>query len=207
MRVGALRLPTAAERLIFSMKENITPDLRQGLPEALRYLVAEYPRDIWSGHRNFEGLTRFWLERHVMFRQVLARLEQEAEAMLDGKMEARRYQQQTARLAGLFLNQLDSHHQVEDQHYFPQLAALEPPLARGFEILDADHHLIDGHLNRLADTANAMLRADPLSPLTDVVGALKHTYERIAPFLNRHLLDEEELVVPVILKHGPLLHG
>ena len=36
-------------------------ETRQGLPDALRYLVEKYPRDIWESHRNFDELTRFWL--------------------------------------------------------------------------------------------------------------------------------------------------
>ena len=27
--------------------------------------------------------------------------------------------------------------------------------------------------------------------------------EKLGPFLTRHLDDEEDLIVPVILKHGP----
>ena len=49
-------------------------DARDGLPDALRVLVAAYPRAGWQGHGNFGGMVRFWLERHAMFRDLTGRL-------------------------------------------------------------------------------------------------------------------------------------
>lgn len=181
-------------------------ETRQALPEPLRVLLADYPRDLWQAHANFDGLTRFWLERHLMFRQLLERLQGEAEAVLDRRADPLRYQRDTARLAGFFLNQLHNHHMIEDHHYFPQLAALESPLERGFEILDHDHHVLDGHIHALAERINAMLRRPP-DALHDAAGALHEALKGFAPFLDRHLWDEEELIVPVILKHGAALEG
>lgn len=188
------------------MSDLLSLDRRDGLPDALRVLLADYPRELWESHGNFDGLTRFWLERHLMFRELLARLRDEAEAAMDGNVDPRAYQRQTARLAGFFLNQLHGHHQIEDHHYFPQLSALETRLARGFEILDADHHVLDAQIHALADHTNRLLQADP-GALTDPAGALHGALERFTPFLNRHLEDEEELIVPVILKHGHSLEG
>lgn len=188
------------------MEKELNLDLRAGLPEALQVLLKEFPRDIWESHENFDGLTRFWLERHMMFRQVLDRLQSEAEAVLDGKMDQMGYRRNTQRLAGFFLNQLHGHHQVEDHHYFPKLNALEPRLDRGFEILDGDHHALDHYLHALADGTNAMLQADQAG-FTDTAGALHKQLLTFTPFLNRHLLDEEDLIVPVILKHGENLEG
>lgn len=49
-------------------------DLRTGLPDALRVLLKEFPRDGWDDHPGIEGLVRFWLDRHMMFRRIIARL-------------------------------------------------------------------------------------------------------------------------------------
>ena len=38
---------------------------RDGLPDALRVLLAEYPREAWESHPNLTALMRFWLERGV----------------------------------------------------------------------------------------------------------------------------------------------
>ena len=182
---------------------------RTGLPDALRLLLAEYPRDIWESHRNFDGLTRFWLQRHMMFRDGLARLQAEAEGFLDGRSDARGYAQRTARLAGFVLNELHGHHQIEDVHYFPLLARLEPRLAPGFELLDRDHQALDGHLHGLAGAAQVVLDAVVAGPgaagqgAAEAAGALHARLAGFERFLDRHLIDEEELVVPVILHHAP----
>ena len=179
---------------------------RRGLPDALRVLVREYPRDIWESHRNFDALTRFWLDRHLMFRDVLGRLRAGTEAYLDRGAEPRAFGSRTARMTGLLLGELHGHHQIEDAHYFPVLAGLERRLGAGFELLDADHHALDAHLHALAEDTNATLRAlqagDPAAG-RDAAGALHARLGRFAGFLDRHLIDEEELVIPVILHHAP----
>ncbi len=179
---------------------------RAGLPEALQVLVRQYPRDIWQSHRNFDALTRFWLERHLMFRQLLDRLRGETETLLDGNAEARGVGARTSRLTGFLLGELHGHHQIEDVHYFPVLARLEPRLAAGFELLDSDHHALDGHLHDLADSTNDLLRAivdGQQAPARDAAGALQARLAGFEGFLDRHLIDEEELVIPTILHHAP----
>lgn len=183
-------------------------ETRTALPDALRVLVEQYPRDIWTSHRNFDALTRFWMERHLMFRDLLERLTVDAERFLDGAHPPRSYGQQTARLAGFFMNQLHGHHQIEDMHYFPKLSGLDARLTEGFELLDADHHALDGHLQALADDTNAALRAlgeGAPAAARDSVGRLHHRLGRFHGFLDRHLLDEEDLVIPTILHHAPEL--
>lgn len=177
---------------------------REGLPEALRYLLARYPRDLWQGHGSFDGLTRFWLERHMMFRQVLGEWRAETRQFLDGGIEARRFAGRSAQLGGFLINQLHGHHQIEDAHYFPELSRAEPRLAGGFELLDGDHHALDGHLHALADATNALLRGVDARAkgARELAGALEAQLAGFAPFLERHLIDEEELVVPVILHHA-----
>jgi hypothetical protein len=56
----------------------------------------------------------------------------------------------------------------------------------------------------LADDTNAMLRAimSGQAALTEA-GVLRDRLAGFATFLDRHLTDEEDLVVPVILHHAP----
>jgi len=186
-----------------------TPDDRTGLPDALRVLLREYPRAGWEAHPNFDGLTRFWLERHLMFRELLARLSKDSEAFLDRRAAPEAFGGRLARLGGLFLNELHGHHQIEDHHYFPVLAAQDRRLADGFALRDADHHALDGRLDALAGAANAVLRAlpGPAPAARDAAGALHAALDRFGGTLERHLEDEEDPVVPVILKYAPCLHG
>ena len=179
---------------------------RDGLPDALRVLLRDYPRDIWESHRNFDALTRFWLQRHMMFRDLLGRVQAETEAFLDRRTEGRAYGGRSARLTGLLLNELHGHHQIEDIQYFPVLSGLERRLAPGFELLDGDHHALDGHLHALAEATNATLQAIAAgdgAAARDAAGPLHGRLARFAGFLDRHLIDEEELVIPVILHHAP----
>ena len=176
--------------------------LRTGLPEHLRELVRLYPREGWEGHRNFDGLTRFWLDRHLMFRKVMVQLQDGAEAFLDGNKDPMRYAAETQRLAGFFLNQLHGHHQIEDQQYFPLLSAHDASLVEGFDLLDSDHLALDGHIHALADRTNAMLHVAGQAAMTDRAAELHGALSQFHLFLNRHLEDEEDLVVPVILRYG-----
>lgn len=178
-------------------------ETRTGLPDALRVLLEQYPRDLWQSHSNFDGLTRFWLERHLMFRQILGELQAETQVFLDSNADARAHAGRTSQLAGFLINQLHGHHQIEDHHYFPKLAAADARLERGFGILDADHHALDSHLKGLTDDTNTLLRAiNERRNATDAAGVLEKRLGGFGQFLDRHLTDEEDLVVPVILHHG-----
>ena len=175
-------------------------DLRSGLPDALTVLLRDYPRAGWEAHPGFDGLVRFWLDRHMMFRRLTGMLVEASEARLDAKMDPRQFKANLSRMGSMLVGELHGHHNIEDHHYFPILSAKDPRIAQGFEVLDADHHALDGLLNRYVEAANAALQA-PDSDTTAIGTFLKET-RALDALLDRHLLDEEDLVVPVILKYG-----
>ena len=180
--------------------------LRTGLPDALRVLLEQYPRDIWTSHLHFDGLTRFWLERHLSFRHLMAELQTRTRAFIDEPGDPRLQARQTARLAGALIEHLHGHHQIEDLHYFPVLADAERRLERGFVMLDADHHALEAELNGLAEATNIYLRALTQGDgVHDAAGAFEARMRAFERLLDRHLADEEDLVVPVILHHAPRL--
>lgn len=167
---------------------------RKALPEALRVLLTDLPRQSWETHPKFGGLVQFWLERHLMFRQLVDVLESDAQQAVDRALDPQAHRARVSRFAGMLVQQLHGHHQIEDHQYFPQLVTLDKRLQRGFDILDSDHHDLDDLLSRFVTQANGLLQGgEPGAFLTGV--------EDFKPFLNRHLVDEEELVVPVILTH------
>ena len=174
---------------------------RAALPDTLRLLLDDYPRDIWESHRNFDGLTRFWLDRHQGFRTLLPMLQAHTRTIIerDAEPDPRRLIQ----LAGQLLNELPGHHQIEDHHYFPMLMQAEPKLEHGFTLLDADHHTLDARIKDLADRTNAVLRTvHEGQPPRETAALLDEALTPFATFLDRHLSDEEELVVPIILHHA-----
>ncbi len=180
------------------MSDPLDLDRRTGLPDALRVLAEKYPRGTWETHPEFNALTRFWLDRHLMFRRIQDVLIAETESYLDRSADPTRYTADLSRLAGMFLNELHGHHGIEDAHYFPVLAARDARLGAGFELLDADHHALDAGIHGLADRTNAVLRAPAAVPAE----ALRAELERFRSLLDRHLTDEEDLVVPMILEYA-----
>ncbi len=183
--------------------DELALETRRGLPDALRELLAKYPREAWEEHRHFGGLVQFWMERHMMFRRLQELLREDAEKLLDGNADPRNHAGRVARCGSMFVGELHGHHNIEDVHYFPVLSAREASLARGFEILDRDHHALDGHLDIFVREANGVIEAVGEPHLRDRVGVFHQGVLRLGGFLDRHLTDEEELVVPVILEHGP----
>ncbi|MEM1130208.1 MAG: hemerythrin domain-containing protein [Pseudomonadota bacterium] len=173
-------------------------DEREGLPDALRVLLAEFPRLTWAEHPNFGDLTKFWLSRHAMFRELMDILQDNTRGFLDGKSAPEALQRQVHRYGYALLAGLHEHHGVEDHHYFPLMRMQDARLARGFDLLDADHQALDTWLADLSETAQPVLNgATP-----DTAGKLLATLDTLAPLLHRHLEDEEDLIVPVILKTG-----
>jgi iron-sulfur cluster repair protein YtfE (RIC family) len=178
-------------------------DTRVGLPDALRVLLDEYPRDRWEDDPGFDGLIRFWLDRHLMFRRLMTEMWDKTEALIDHEVEPDRYLAVVSRHGGMFVNGLHEHHTIEDTYYFPKLSQRDSRITKGFDILDSDHHAIDHHLNTFVERANAVIgKADDRDRLQDAAGAFAAQLTELERLLNRHLLDEEELIVPVILKFG-----
>ncbi|MCO6385577.1 hemerythrin domain-containing protein [Aliihoeflea sp. 40Bstr573] len=188
--------------------DDIDPKLyletRLGLPEDLRFLVEKYPRDSWAGHRNVHGMASMWLQRHDMFRELGGILTGSIADYREGRTDARGFAQFFGPRLNFFLGQLDGHHNIEDHHYFPIFARVETRLKRGFDILDADHHLIHDALEMNAQTANAFLQA--LTGDTDAQHYAADAYadqnSRLVAMLARHLDDEEDLIIPLILDKG-----
>jgi hypothetical protein len=180
------------------------PDLavRTALPEPLRVLVDRYPRTGWEAHPNFTALTRFWLDRHLGFRRMQGLLAAETRAFLSREREPADFGRGLLRVGGRLLDELHGHHTVEDRHYFPLLKQLDPRLGAGFELLEADHDALDAAMAGLAGAANAVLDAVRAGKAAEAAAAaLDRNLAGFARLLDRHLIDEEELVVPVILDH------
>ena len=179
--------------------------VRSGLPDALRVLAESYPRDGWESHGNFDELTRFWLDRHLMFRRLHSEMTSDARGVLDNNADPNVFANRLARLGNMMVNQLHGHHQIEDHHYFPLLSARDLRLVRGFDLLDSDHHALDSVIADLASTANATLQAiGSDQPHIDATAAYLQAVDTLGALLHRHLTDEEELVVPILLEYGPV---
>ncbi len=91
------------------------------------------------------------------------------------------------------------HHEIEDHGYFPQFARMYPKLNRGFALLDGDHKVLDAALDETQMALNALNRA---TVTRDSLAALHKGGLALEKILNRHIWDEEEVIIPIFLRHG-----
>lgn len=186
------------------IEKTLHPGSRTGLPDDLTYLIERYPRDQWADHQNLGEMAQFWLQRHDMFRELGGMLRTSVSDYREGRLEAQPFAAFFVRRLQFFLQQLNGHHQIEDLHYFPVFTKAETGLKRGFELLDSDHHVIHEALERNAHRANEFL-----GKLQEGRDAARHAADSYANdtddlivMLTRHLEDEEDLIIPVILDRG-----
>ncbi len=179
-------------------------DRRTGWPADLRVLLDRHPRASWPEHPNLGALCRFWLERHTKFRELAAALAEGAATLREGHLDAAAFQPWFAPRMRFFLQQLHHHHLIEDRQYFPVFMAAERRLGRGFAVLEADHGTIDRAIRELARASDGLLAA-LRSPPTDLPAATAGLTTVLPAFLvrlERHLADEEDLVIPLILERS-----
>jgi hemerythrin-like domain-containing protein len=203
--VGAMMIETPGS----SDTETLALARRSGWPEDLRVLLARYPREQWEAHANLGEMARFWLARHVMFRELSAMMREIETQFRDGRLPPEQFPRLFVPRLQFLLQQLEAHHQIEDYHYFPIFRAADARLARGFDVLEGDHHAIHAYMARVAETANALLRA--LAGDADTQRARGDDYAgasgALLSGLIRHLDDEEDLIVPLILDRGEEVLG
>lgn len=198
--------PDRADRAALAEHEDI--DRRAGLAPELRVLAEAYPREVWPAHANLGMTARFWLDRHDMFRALGERLVAEGANLRGVSASSGEVHGTFVRLLGFFLNQLNEHHLVEDHHYFPLFRTADPRLARGFELLDRDHETIHADLYATAEAANALLhRLASDAEAAREIDAYAAASERLVRRTLRHLEDEEDLVIPLILDQGERVLG
>ncbi|GAB5374962.1 MAG: hemerythrin domain-containing protein [Acuticoccus sp.] len=175
--------------------------VRPGLPDDLLLLRERYPREVWPNHRNLGQLARMWLGRHGMFRELGTEIGARTDGFRNGKAgDPATFMSWLAPRFNFFLRELHGHHMIEDQHYFPVFRAADNHLARGFDILDADHETIDRFIHELAEAGVALDRAIASGNATDGESVLlAERLHATLGALHRHLDDEEDLIVPLIL--------
>jgi hypothetical protein len=183
-----------------------TVDVRGGLPEELLELLRKYPRDQWANDDGLHGLAEGWLQRHNFFRALSVRIGDMTTDLREDRTSPTTFLPLFQRRMGLLLGELDTHHRVEDGHYFPSFAAAAPKLQRGFDILDNDHGIIHGAIFDLGAASRELIAAlsgEVLGRDGDALRAAERLAGKIVGFdrtLLRHLEDEEDLIIPLILE-------
>lgn len=177
---------------------------RAGLPTDMQTLLRDLPRDGWQEHPAFARSIQNWMGAHHMFRQLSEILRLETESYLDTGSDPETYVGRLAHFGNLLVRNLHGHHTWEDHHFFPELDAADPRFSAGLEMLEKDHVALDNLLDRFTRQANRVVQLAQLEPaqLRDEVGPVHGHASEIEGFLDRHLTDEEDLAVPILLHHN-----
>ena len=180
--------------------------LRAGLPAEFRYLEPACARADWPALR-LHPTAAHWLEVHDWFRGMLEGLVDLGADWREGRIDASAYRTRAIPRLRHLLSHLDGHHHYESRAYFPAMAALEPGMAKGFDLLDRDHEAIERLMSAMAEAATGLSRAaaDAHDPAPHVA-ALAREIDHGGALIGRHLLDEEEIIVPVLTLRGDPLH-
>ncbi len=188
------------------MNTNLTSlDNRKGLPEEWLFLLHDHPRQDWPEHRNLGPLTEFWLARHNGFRQLGNTLDTLLSDFREERLTVDRFGGLFAPRLQQFLSELHHHHMIEDQHYFPVFMAAEKRLVAGFELLEGDHELIHHRIETVIKNANKLfgqMRTRDRDSIRRAADKFAGVSDTLISGLMRHLDDEEDLIVPLILERG-----
>jgi hypothetical protein len=179
---------------------------RTGLPARFRYLEDQCARAAWP-ELAIHPTARRWLQVHDWFRGMAQGLVDLGDARREGRIEAVAYRAAAMPRLRQFLGNLEGHHHHESEGYFPALAAAEPAMRQGFELLDRDHEAIHALLAATAEAAVALNQVYAADMLRSKADALAGAVEALVIPVRRHLLDEEEIVVPVLTLRGDPVAG
>lgn len=173
------------------------------MPDDMKLLLNTYPRESWQTHPGFREKTQHWMGAHQMFRRLADRVRLDTETYLDADFETGAYAGRLSHFGGALVGNLHGHHGWEDRVFFPELANADPRFQAGLDLLEKDHADLDAVLDDFTRRANRVIKLASLdeAQMRDEVGVLHHSSEAICAFLQRHLSDEEDLAVPIILHH------
>jgi hypothetical protein len=173
------------------------------MPLEMRFLFDQYPRDSWDAHPGFREKTKHWLGAHQMFRRVAERIRLDTEGLLNKDMGLDDFAPRLSHHGGNLVGNLHGHHGWEDHSFFPELSAADPRFDTGLEVLEQDHADLDKVLDDFTRSANRLIKLATLDATQayDEAEQVLKASETIEGFLKRHLSDEEELAVPIILHH------
>lgn len=181
-------------------------DQRKQWPLELLELLQLHPRETWPSKTSY--MSQFWLDKHDSFRTQIEELKFITVDYREQVTVSGEFITQTAPRLQTFLSHLQGHHQIEDSHYFPAFRAAEKKLAAGFDVLAKDHELIHHGINEVIDSFNTFFEAVKVNGNGNL-DALKKAgeyYIEISELLFRrllkHLADEEDLIIPLMLQRG-----
>ena len=181
-------------------------DQRTGWPDELCVLLNEHPRASWQ--QNMTPLARFWIGKHNDFRSQCSILQTAADNFRERPDKLEEFGAQVVPRTRRLISHLHGHHQIEDLHYFPAFRAADRHLGPGFDVLSSDHELLHESSLSVVETLNAFRNTlgESSEGTIDNQRRAADRYieasELLCRRIVRHLDDEEDLVIPLMLAHG-----
>jgi iron-sulfur cluster repair protein YtfE (RIC family) len=164
----------------------------------LLFLLERFPRQGWAGNPALGDLGHFWLAKHAAIRGLGARLTRAGLEVREGRLEMAAFRAGFVPDLRAFLEALESHHQVEDHHYFPIFQSIEPRMASGFEVLERDHGVLHGQIGVVVGLATGLARELDADLLLERAETYVEAVGVLTGGLDVHLADEEDLVIPLL---------
>ncbi len=172
-------------------RENLSPEIKAAL--------LGDPREGWSSHANFDGYASFWLRIHNNLRggsdylvKGFQRLLDEAGSNLDEAVNTARLKEVGANVVSF----AHHHHEIEDHNYFPRFVQLYPNVEHAISLLDSDHRVLEEALD---ETERALSYLQNQTADRDAIARAFNGCQALQAVLARHLWDEEEIIVPILL--------
>lgn len=176
---------------------------RAGLDASLRAELIELPRESWRTHANYAGQAEHWQQIHGAMLANSGHVTHALAAIAEGRIGQAQMPELTARIrevAAHFTGHAHHHHRLEERQIFPAFVRARPALARPLALLDADHLVLDASIRAferaLRDFPGNTAPASAFDRLAETSGQV----DRI---MQRHIADEEEIVIPTVLAGEP----
>ncbi|MCK8464241.1 hemerythrin domain-containing protein [Aliiroseovarius sp. S1339] len=169
----------------------------------MRLLLRDYPRDAWPDHPNFAASIQNWMGAHIMFGQLAELVRANAEGYLDKQIAPEDHARRLSQYGNLLVRNLHGHHNWEDRSFFPELSSADARFDSGLDTLETDHVVLDDLLDQFTRKANRVVTLTQLdeAQAREEAHAVRDMTAVLQGFLLRHLSDEEDLVVPILLHH------
>lgn len=176
---------------------------RQSLPTSLA--ASLNPNPAWAGWRSVkqnQPPIEMWLQMHKGF---LATIDQ-IDAVTLGLQDAEESDladliRESNLLSGSqnLILQLEQHHAMEDQVYFPKFVTLLPRLKAPMEMLDQDHI----ELEHIMQEINASLDClTTIKPARGDIAKLHQHARQLRRCLKMHIENEEDIIMPDLMEIG-----
>jgi hemerythrin-like domain-containing protein len=175
--------------------------MRDGLPAVIRPTLLEESQQDWQAHPRFAGKARFFMNIHRQLLNGADWVAATTETLLDVPDDDLVDQIDTLQLgqrAAHLLQFAHGHHEIEDHGYFPQFIRLYPNLEQAMTLLDGDHQVLDETLGGIETSLATTLQ----TPNRDTLAGLQRNAAVLRKIMHRHITDEEEVIIPIFLRHG-----